>query len=111
MEGGGRVSWMKYGPFVSLCVVLLALLFRSPQDAELDDRLDTVLSSLLRAERKVGMNSVARPRVAVGECKCCVATQCYPNITQILGARSDLSVNNQLASTSAVSQVALVLTC
>lgn len=38
----------------------------SPQDAELDDRLDTVLSSLLRAERKVGMNNVARPKVAVG---------------------------------------------
>ncbi|XP_034536095.1 ADP-dependent glucokinase [Notolabrus celidotus] len=66
MEGGGRVSWMKYGPVVSLFVVLLAIWFRSPQDAGLDDRLDTVLSSLLRAERKVGMNNVERPRVAVG---------------------------------------------
>uniref|UniRef100_A0A3P8S3S2 ADP-dependent glucokinase 2 n=1 Tax=Amphiprion percula TaxID=161767 RepID=A0A3P8S3S2_AMPPE len=66
MEGGGTVSWMKYGSFVSLLVVLLALWFRSPQNAELDDRLDTVLSSLLRAERKVGMNNVARPKVAVG---------------------------------------------
>lgn len=69
MEGGGRVSWIKYGPLVSLFVVLLALWFRSPQHAELDDRLDAVLSSLLRAERKVGMNNVARPKVAVGECK------------------------------------------
>lgn len=77
MEGGGRVSWVKYGPLVSLCVVLLALLFRSPQNTEPDERLDTVLSSLLRAERKVGMNGVARPRVAVGECKCCLASQCY----------------------------------
>lgn len=67
MEGGGRVSWMKYGPVVSLFVVLLAVWFRSPQNEVLDDRLDTVLSSLLRAERKVGMNNVARPRVAVGE--------------------------------------------
>ncbi|XP_041791405.1 ADP-dependent glucokinase [Chelmon rostratus] len=66
MEGGGRVSWMKYGPVVSLLVVLLALWFRSPQNAVLDDRLDTVLSSLLRAERKVGMSNVARPKVAVG---------------------------------------------
>ncbi|XP_041649079.1 ADP-dependent glucokinase [Cheilinus undulatus] len=66
MEGGGRVSWVKYGPLVSLLVVLLALWFRSPQNAVLDDRLDTVLSSLLRAERKVGMNNIARPRVAVG---------------------------------------------
>ena len=68
MDGGGRVSWMKYGPVVSLLVVLLAVWFRSPQDGDLDDRLDTVLSSLLRAERKVGMNDVARPRVAVGKC-------------------------------------------
>eukprot|EP00064_Thunnus_orientalis_P012947 superscaffoldBa00002048_g12983 len=66
MEGGGRVSWMKYGPVVSLFVVLLAFWFRSPQNGVLDDRLDTVLSSLLRAERKVGMNDVTRPKVAVG---------------------------------------------
>ncbi|XP_071344326.1 ADP-dependent glucokinase [Trachinotus anak] len=66
MEGGGRVSWMKYGPVVSLFVVLLALWFRSPQNEVLDDRLDAVLSSLLRAERKVGMSNVVRPKVAVG---------------------------------------------
>ncbi|KAF1393007.1 hypothetical protein PFLUV_G00033930 [Perca fluviatilis] len=66
MEAGGRTSWMKYGPVVSLFVVLLAFWFRSPQNAVLDDRLDTVLSSLLRAEGKVGVNNVARPKVAVG---------------------------------------------
>ncbi|KAG7236042.1 hypothetical protein INR49_001442 [Caranx melampygus] len=66
MEGGGRVSWMKYGPVVSLVVVLLAIWFRLPQNEVLDDRLDAVLSSLLRAERKVGMSDVARPKVAVG---------------------------------------------
>lgn len=60
------MSWRKYGPAVSLVMVLVALWFRSPQDDILDDRLDTVLSSLLRAERKVGVNGVARPRVAVG---------------------------------------------
>lgn len=67
MEGEGRVPWMKYGSLLSLLVLLLALWFRSPQNAALDDRLDAVLSSLLRAERKVGINAVARPRVAVGE--------------------------------------------
>ncbi|XP_005915128.1 ADP-dependent glucokinase [Haplochromis burtoni] len=66
MEAGGRVPWVKYGSVVSLFVVVLALWFRSPQNAVLDDRLDTVLSSLLRAEQKVGMNNVARPRVAIG---------------------------------------------
>lgn len=71
MEGGGRISWMKYGPLLSLCVVFWAVWFRSPQNEGLDDRLDTVLSSLLRAERKVGVNNVARPKVAVGECKWC----------------------------------------
>lgn len=70
MEGGGRVSWIKFGPAVSLVMVLLALWLRSPVNEVLDDRLDTVLSSLLRAERKVGVNGVARPKVAVGECKC-----------------------------------------
>lgn len=71
MEGEGRVSWMKYGSLLSLLVLLLALWFRSPQNAVLDDRLDAVLSSLLRAERKVGINAVARPRVAIGKSKCC----------------------------------------
>ncbi|KAK7913358.1 hypothetical protein WMY93_013569 [Mugilogobius chulae] len=66
MEGGGRVSWVKYGPLVSLLVVFLAVWLRSPERTVLDDRLDTVLSSLLRAERKVGINNVARPKVAIG---------------------------------------------
>lgn len=65
------MSWMKYGPLLSLFVVLLAFWFRSPHNAVLDDRLNTVLSSLLRAERKVGLNGVARPKVAVGKCKWC----------------------------------------
>uniref|UniRef100_A0A1A8CE14 ADP-dependent glucokinase 2 n=1 Tax=Nothobranchius kadleci TaxID=1051664 RepID=A0A1A8CE14_NOTKA len=65
MEEGSRLPWMRYGSAVSLFVVILALWFRSPQDVELDYRLDSVLSSLLRAERKVGMNN-ARPRVAIG---------------------------------------------
>nr|XP_020445488.1 ADP-dependent glucokinase-like [Monopterus albus] len=66
MERGGRVLWVKYGPVVSLFIVLLAVWFRSPQNEVLDDRLDTVLSSLLRAERKVGTNNVARRKVAIG---------------------------------------------
>ncbi|KAL6113261.1 uncharacterized protein ACO6RY_11590 [Pungitius sinensis] len=66
MEGGGSVSWVKYGPVVSLFVVLLAVWFRSPDDAVPDGRLDTVLSSLLRAEGKVGVNDVAKPKVAIG---------------------------------------------
>lgn len=71
MEGEGRVQWMKYGSLLSLLVLLLALWFRSPQNAVLDDRLDAVLSSLLRAERKVGINTVARPKVAIGKSKGC----------------------------------------
>ncbi|XP_037652416.1 ADP-dependent glucokinase [Sebastes umbrosus] len=67
MEGGGNSPWMmKYGTVVSLFVVVLAFWFRAPPNETLDERLDTVLSSLLRAEGKVGMNNVVRPRVAVG---------------------------------------------
>ncbi|XP_057683387.1 ADP-dependent glucokinase [Corythoichthys intestinalis] len=66
MEGGVRTSWMKYGSAVSLFVVLLAYWVRLPSNEVLDERLDIVLSSLLRAESKVGMNQVARPKVAIG---------------------------------------------
>lgn len=60
------MSWLKFGPVVSVCAVLLAVWLRSQEDAGLDGRLDAVLSSLLRAERKAGMSGVARPRVAIG---------------------------------------------
>ncbi|KAG9344776.1 hypothetical protein JZ751_010463 [Albula glossodonta] len=46
--------------------VILAYWYRSPVEDTLDSRLDTVLSSLLRAERKAGMNNFEKPRVAVG---------------------------------------------
>ncbi|KAL2098590.1 hypothetical protein ACEWY4_005070 [Coilia grayii] len=60
-------SFMKYGTVTSLLVVLLAYWYRSPfQGSGLDERLDAVLSSLLRAESKVGVNSVSRPKVAIG---------------------------------------------
>ncbi|CAL8243524.1 unnamed protein product [Lota lota] len=66
MEGGNGSSLMKYGSFVSILVFILAYLFRTPPAAMLDDRLDNVLSSLLRAERKVGIDNAARPKVAIG---------------------------------------------
>ncbi|XP_072546476.1 ADP-dependent glucokinase [Salminus brasiliensis] len=56
---------LKYGTVLSFAAVLVAFWLRSPHSV-LDERLDTVLSSLLRAERKVGMNNIARPRVAIG---------------------------------------------
>lgn len=59
-------SGVKYGSLLSLAMVLVAYWFRSSDRSVLDDRMDEVLSSLLRAERKVGMNGVARPRVAIG---------------------------------------------
>uniref|UniRef100_A0A8C7KZG2 ADP-dependent glucokinase 2 n=1 Tax=Oncorhynchus kisutch TaxID=8019 RepID=A0A8C7KZG2_ONCKI len=65
MEQGSGFSFMKYGTAASFAMVLLAYWFRSPGESGLDNRLDTVLSSLLRAESKVGMNN-ARPRVAIG---------------------------------------------
>ncbi|XP_076834888.1 ADP-dependent glucokinase [Brachyhypopomus gauderio] len=58
-------SGLKYGTVLSVAMVLFAYWFRPPHSV-LDERLDAVLSSLLRAERKVGVNDVARPRVAIG---------------------------------------------
>ncbi|XP_030638149.1 ADP-dependent glucokinase [Chanos chanos] len=57
-------SILKYGTVLSFAVALIAYWCRSPKG--LDERLDTVLSSLLRAERKVGMSNFARPKVAIG---------------------------------------------
>ncbi|KAI1897849.1 hypothetical protein AGOR_G00087500 [Albula goreensis] len=59
-------SGVKYGTVLSFLIVILAYWYRSPVEDALDSRLDTVLSSLLRAERKAGMNNFERPRVAVG---------------------------------------------
>ena len=66
MERGSGFSYMKYGTAVSLLVILLSYWFRPPLIVGLDERLDAVLSSLLRAERKAAVNN-ARPRVAIGK--------------------------------------------
>ncbi|XP_062863422.1 ADP-dependent glucokinase [Trichomycterus rosablanca] len=58
-------SRLKYGTVLSFAVLLCAYWLRSPHSV-LDERLGAVLSSLLRAEQKVHMNDIARPRVAIG---------------------------------------------
>ncbi|MBN3316196.1 ADPGK glucokinase, partial [Atractosteus spatula] len=65
-DTGSSLSVVKFGTIVSLTVVLLAFWYRSPVQDTLDERLDTVLSSLLRAESKVGIDNIRRPRVAIG---------------------------------------------
>ncbi|KAJ7989138.1 hypothetical protein DPEC_G00316410 [Dallia pectoralis] len=66
MERGLGFSFIKYATAASLAVVLLAYWLQPPpRVSKLDSRLDLVLSSLLRAEGKAGMND-ARPRVAIG---------------------------------------------
>ncbi|KAK1170140.1 ADP-dependent glucokinase-like [Acipenser oxyrinchus oxyrinchus] len=59
-------SLVRYGTVVSVLVVLLALWYRSPVQNSFDQRLDTVLTSLLRAESKVDIDSFRRPKVAIG---------------------------------------------
>lgn len=54
------------GTALSLLIVLVAFWYRQPVDQSLQSRLDMVLSSLLRAESKVGMDRYPRPRVAIG---------------------------------------------
>ncbi|XP_067901406.1 ADP-dependent glucokinase isoform X2 [Heterodontus francisci] len=55
---------LKCGVAFSFCAVFAAYWYRQQVSNELDSRLETVLSSLLKAERKVDLNR--RPRVAVG---------------------------------------------
>ncbi|XP_066554014.1 ADP-dependent glucokinase [Amia ocellicauda] len=65
--GGGGSSLVRCGTVVSVVGLLLALWWRSPVPDPLDERLDAVLSSLLRAERKAGAErDVHRRRVAIG---------------------------------------------
>lgn len=81
-------SSVRYGTVLSFTVLLLAYWFRSP-DSVLDERLGAVLSSLLRAERKVGISNIARPRVAIGESsfhKLKLLSRCFT------GARKRLNV-------------------
>ncbi|MGH0162732.1 UNVERIFIED_CONTAM: hypothetical protein FKN15_068084 [Acipenser sinensis] len=65
-NGRNTSSLVRYGTVVSVLVVLLALWYRSPVQNSLDQRLDTVLTSLLRAESKVDTDSFRRPKVAIG---------------------------------------------
>ncbi|XP_053315960.1 ADP-dependent glucokinase-like [Spea bombifrons] len=53
-------------PLLSLLAVLVAYWYRHVDDNSLQNRLDTVLSSLLRAEQKVGLNGDRPPRIAIG---------------------------------------------
>lgn len=67
VEFGNSAMVIKYGTMLSFVMVLLAYWLRPPVRDTLDGRLDSVLSSLLRAERKAGLSDFARPRVAIGE--------------------------------------------
>ncbi|KAM4772796.1 ADP-dependent glucokinase-like [Rhinophrynus dorsalis] len=53
-------------PLLSLLVLLAAYWYRQVDDKNLHSRLDTVLTSLLRAEQKVGLDSDRPPRIAIG---------------------------------------------
>ncbi|KAG8444105.1 hypothetical protein GDO86_009335 [Hymenochirus boettgeri] len=52
-------------PLLSVLALLAAYWFRRPEDS-LQSRLDTVLFSLLQAERKAELNSHRPPRIAIG---------------------------------------------
>ncbi|OCT77818.1 ADP-dependent glucokinase [Xenopus laevis] len=53
-------------PLLSLLALLAAYWYRQIDDNALQSRLDSVLSSLLRAEQKVGLDSHRPPRIAIG---------------------------------------------
>lgn len=53
-------------PLLSLLALLVAYWFRHVDEDNLQNRLDTVLSSLLRAEQKAGLDAHRPPRIAIG---------------------------------------------
>ncbi|XP_075059790.1 ADP-dependent glucokinase-like [Mixophyes fleayi] len=53
-------------PLLSLLALLAAYWFRNVKEDNLQNRLDTVLSSLLRAEQKVELDADQPPRIAIG---------------------------------------------
>lgn len=54
-------------PLLSLLALLVAYWFRHVEEDNLQNRLDTVLSSLLQAEQKAGLDVHRPPRIAIGE--------------------------------------------
>lgn len=59
-------SKLAFLPLLSLLALLVAYWYRPVDEKSLEDRLDTVLSSLLRAEQKVGLDTDRPPRIAIG---------------------------------------------
>ncbi|XP_040206715.1 ADP-dependent glucokinase-like [Rana temporaria] len=53
-------------PLLSLLALLVAYWFRHVEEDNLQNRLDTVLSSLLQAEQKAGLDAHRPPRIAIG---------------------------------------------
>ncbi|XP_077342588.1 ADP-dependent glucokinase-like [Lithobates pipiens] len=53
-------------PLLSLLALLVAYWFRHVEEDNLQNRLDTVLSSLLQAEQKAGLDVHRPPRIAIG---------------------------------------------
>ncbi|XP_028652768.1 ADP-dependent glucokinase [Erpetoichthys calabaricus] len=82
---------VRYGTLVSLAVVLLALWYRSPVEDVLDERLHKVLTSLLRAEGKVGIDNFDKPRVAIGFGGCVDIVVDSIKLLNKLGIRPSLS--------------------
>jgi len=64
------VTALKAGTYLaSVCVVLLALLYRPTPDGALGDRLEAVLAGLIRVERQHQVTPSTRVAVGYGACK------------------------------------------
>uniref|UniRef100_A0A8C5WC47 ADP-dependent glucokinase n=1 Tax=Leptobrachium leishanense TaxID=445787 RepID=A0A8C5WC47_9ANUR len=57
---------LAFVPLLSLLALLVAYWYRPVDEKSLEERLDTILSSLLRAEQKVGLALDRPPRIAIG---------------------------------------------
>ncbi|XP_072032640.1 ADP-dependent glucokinase-like [Amphiura filiformis] len=61
-------SAFKYGGLLSMIIILVAYVYKRNLDDQLRQRLDDVLQSLLRAERKVSVTPRTRVALGLGSC-------------------------------------------
>ena len=65
MDSSKIKAWL----FFSVTVILVAIIYKRKTDNALKEKLDQVLSGLLRAERKVGVDATAKIALGFGGCE------------------------------------------
>lgn len=65
MEMGRTRTWL----FFSATIIIVAIVYKRKTDNDLKQKLDQVLTGLLRAEKKVGIDSTTKIALGFGGCE------------------------------------------